>query len=55
MWNDKSNRLAILEKVFVGGCIVAMGTYWASATVFTLSIVSMTILALVVLFWEPPT
>ncbi len=52
MWNDKSNRLAALEKVFVGGCIVAMGTYWASETVFTISIVSITVMALVVLFTE---
>lgn len=52
MAHRTSGKLPLLEKVLVGGCLVAMGTYWASETVFTISIISITVMALVALFME---
>ena len=52
MSSKNSGNLSLFEKVLVGGCLVAMGTYWSSETMFTMSIVAVTVMALVALFWE---
>lgn len=52
MSSKNSGNLSLFEKVLVGGCLVAMGTYWSSETMFTMSVVGVTVMALVALFWE---
>jgi hypothetical protein len=52
MSSKNSGNLSLFERVLAGGCLVALGTYWASETAFTMSVVSVTVMALVALFWE---
>jgi hypothetical protein len=49
---NKSDKLPLLEKVLAGGYIAAMATYMVSESVFTLSLLSVTLLALVLLLRE---
>lgn len=52
MSNNHTGELLPFEKVLAGGYIAAMATYMISESVFTMAIVSVTLLALVALFWE---
>lgn len=47
-----SHELPLLEKVLAGGYIVAMATCMVSESVFTMSILSVTLLVLVLLILE---
>jgi hypothetical protein len=49
---NRSHKLPLLEKVLAGGYIVAMATYMVSESVFTMSILSVTLLVLVLLILE---
>lgn len=52
MQNKKSDTLPLFEKVLAGGYIAALATYVVSESVFTMSVLSVTLLVLVLLFLE---
>ncbi len=52
MSSKNSGNLSLFERLLAGGCLVTLGTYWASETAFTMSVVSVTVMALIALFWE---
>lgn len=55
-WRSVSNRnagkLPLIEKVLAGSCVVIASIYALSESAFSLSILSVTLLALVALFKE---
>ncbi len=52
MSNRNAEKLPRIEKVLAGSCLVTVGVYALSESAFTLSILSVTLLALVALFKE---
>lgn len=52
MQNKKPEKLPLFEKVLAGGCLAALGTSMASESVFTMTILSFTVLAIVSLLLE---
>jgi hypothetical protein len=52
MSNKYSGELPLFEKVLAGGYIAAMATYMVSESVFTMSILFVTLLVLVLLLLE---
>jgi hypothetical protein len=52
MSNRDAGKLPLIEKVLAGSCLVTVGVYALSESAFTLSILSVTLLALVALFKE---
>lgn len=52
MSNKHSGKLPLCEKILAAGYIAAMATYMVSESIFTMSILSVTLLALVSLFLE---
>ena len=52
MQNKKIDKLPLFEKVLGGACIAAFGAFMVSESVFTMSILSVTVLAIVALFQE---
>jgi hypothetical protein len=52
MSNRNAGKLLRIEKVLAGSCLVTVGVYALSESAFTLSILSVTLLALVALFKE---
>lgn len=45
-----AGKLPLIEKVLAGSCFVTIGSYALSESAFTLTILSVTLLALVALF-----
>jgi hypothetical protein len=52
MQNKKIDKLPLFKKVLAGGCMAAFGAYMISESVFTMSILSVTVLLIVALFQE---
>jgi hypothetical protein len=52
MFNRNAGKLSLVEKVLEGSCFVTFGVYVLSESAFTLTILSVTLLALVALFKE---
>ena len=52
MQNKKPENLPLFEKVLAGGCVAALGASLASESVFTMTILSVTGLAIVSLLFE---
>jgi len=52
MPNKNAGKLSFIEKVLAGSCVVITGIYAMSELTFSLSILSVTLLALVALFKE---
>jgi hypothetical protein len=52
MSNRNAGKRLLIEKVLAGSCLVTVGIYALSEAAFTLSILSVTLLALVALFKE---
>lgn len=52
MSNRNAEKLPRIEKVLAGSCLVTVGVYALSESAFTLSILSVQLLALVALFKE---
>jgi hypothetical protein len=52
MSNRNAGKLPRIEKVLAGSCLVTVGVYALYESAFTLSILSVTLLALVALFKE---
>jgi len=52
MPNKEPEKLSLFGKILAGGCVAALGASLASESVFTMSIVSVTLLAIVALFHE---
>lgn len=52
MSNRNAGKLPLIEKVLAGSCLVTVGVYAPSELAFNLSILSVTLLALVALFKE---
>ena len=52
MSNRNAGKLPFIEKVLAGSCLVTVAIYALSESAFTLSILSVTLLALVALFKE---
>ena len=50
MANRNAGKLPPIEKVLAGSCVVAIASYALSESAFTLTILSVTLLALVALF-----
>ena len=50
MPKNEPKKLPLLEKIFAGGCLAALGTSMASESAFTMTILSVTVLAIVSLF-----
>jgi hypothetical protein len=52
MEHKNPGKLPLFEKILAGGCVAALGTSMASESVFTMSIFSVTVLAVVLLFLD---
>lgn len=52
MQNQKPNNLPLFEKVLAGSCVAALGTSLASESAFTMSILAVTLPAILALFQE---
>ena len=52
MQNKKPENLPLFEKVLAGSCVAALGTSLASESVFTMTILSVTVLAIVSVLFE---
>ena len=50
MANRNSGKLPLTERVLIGSCFVAIASYVLSESAFTLTILSVTLLAFVALF-----
>jgi hypothetical protein len=46
----KPEKLPVFEKVFAGSCVAALGASLASESAFTMTILSVTVLAIISLF-----
>lgn len=52
MQSQKPDKMPRFKKVLAGGCVAALGTSLASESVFTMSILAVTLLAILTLFQE---
>lgn len=52
MQNKQPDKLPLFEKILAGSCVAALGSSMASESIFTMSILAVTGLALVSLFIE---
>ncbi len=52
MPKKKPEHLPLFEKVLAGGCLAALGASMASESVFTMTILSVTVLAIVSVLLE---
>ena len=50
--SKKIEKMLVFKKPFAGGCLAAFGAYLVSESVFTMSILSVTVLLIVALFQE---
>lgn len=51
--NRNPDKVPLFEKVLAGGCLVGLAAAGASEMAFTISILSVVLMAIVVLFQEP--